>query len=157
MKIVKLIKIINAKIYQYIKLSKIKHGKNINIFGKIDIIDPQNLTLNNNITLNHGCYINCINPVIIGNDVNISAGAKIISSGIDYEKWFLVQKKSHVFNDGIYIGDHVWIGVNAVILPGVKITGKYVTIAAGAVVTHDITTDYCIAMGIPARVTKKGR
>jgi acetyltransferase-like isoleucine patch superfamily enzyme len=141
--------------YKFFKLLGVKHGDNINIYGNIDIIEPYNLTLSSKITLNHGCYINCINPVFIGNDVTISAGVKIISSGIDYHKWYSEHDKKHIYNDGIYIGDHVWIGANAVILPGIKITGKFVTIAANSVVTKNITDDYCVAMGIPARVIIK--
>lgn len=54
---------------------------------------------------------------------------------------------------GITIGNDVWIGQNCIIMPGVRI-GNGVTIAAGAVVTHDIP-DYCIAAGVPAKVVKK--
>lgn len=51
---------------------------------------------------------------------------------------------------GICIGNDVWIGINATILPGVKI-GNGVTILAGAVVSTDIP-DYAIAGGVPAKV-----
>lgn len=53
----------------------------------------------------------------------------------------------------ITIGNDVWIGQSAVILPGVRI-GNGVTVAAGAVVTKDVP-DYCIAGGIPAEIIKK--
>lgn len=52
----------------------------------------------------------------------------------------------------ILIGNDVWIGMNATILPGVKI-GNGVTIVAGAVVSKDIP-DYAIAGGVPARIIK---
>jgi acetyltransferase-like isoleucine patch superfamily enzyme len=50
---------------------------------------------------------------------------------------------------GIVIGDDVWIGANAVILPGVKI-GKGAVVAAGAVVNKDIP-EFDIWAGVPAR------
>ena len=50
----------------------------------------------------------------------------------------------------ITIGNDVWIGARATILPGVKI-GNGVTILAGAVVTEDIP-DYAIAGGVPAKI-----
>jgi len=51
---------------------------------------------------------------------------------------------------GIKIGNDVWIGTGAYILPGV-IIGNGVTIAANAVVTKDIP-DYALAGGVPARI-----
>ena len=50
----------------------------------------------------------------------------------------------------IKIGNDVWIGMNATILPGVTI-GNGVTLLAGAVVSENIP-DYAIAGGVPAKV-----
>ncbi|ACT04362.1 CatB-related O-acetyltransferase [Paenibacillus sp. JDR-2] len=52
----------------------------------------------------------------------------------------------------ILIGNDVWIGNNAIILPGVKI-GDGAVIAAGAVVTKDVPA-YAIVAGNPARIIK---
>lgn len=52
----------------------------------------------------------------------------------------------------VVIGNNVWIGGSATILPGVTI-GDNVVIGAGSVVTHDIPSD-CVAAGNPARVIK---
>lgn len=51
------------------------------------------------------------------------------------------------------IGENCFIGINAMILPGVKI-GNNVIIGASSVVTKDIP-DGCIAVGNPAKVIKK--
>ena len=53
----------------------------------------------------------------------------------------------------VTIGNNVWIGGSATILPGVTI-GDNVVIGAGSVVTHDIPSD-TVAAGNPARVIKK--
>jgi virginiamycin A acetyltransferase len=50
----------------------------------------------------------------------------------------------------VHIGNDVWIGANAVILPGVTIKDGAV-IGAGAVVTKDVDP-YAVVAGIPARV-----
>lgn len=50
----------------------------------------------------------------------------------------------------VVIEDDVWIGANAVVLPGVKI-GRGAVIGAGSVVTRDMP-DYSICAGVPARV-----
>lgn len=52
----------------------------------------------------------------------------------------------------VYIGDNVWIGEKASIMPGVRI-GRGCIIAANSVVTKDIPP-YCVAAGIPAKVIK---
>jgi acetyltransferase-like isoleucine patch superfamily enzyme len=52
----------------------------------------------------------------------------------------------------ITIGNNVWIGVAATILPGVTI-GDNAVIAAGAVVSRSVPAD-TLAAGVPARVLK---
>lgn len=127
------------KIHIWRLKSKIhKVGENVYFFGQISIVEPQNLTIGSNCSLNHGVYINAFNPIVIGNDVTLSAHCMIVSTGIDIQGW-VNHDKRHLKDKSIYIGDHVWIGANAVILPGVHITGNYVVIAAGAIVTKNIT------------------
>jgi len=55
-------------------------------------------------------------------------------------------------NEKIVVGNDVWIGTSAIILPGVKI-GNGAIIGAGAVVTKDVP-DYAIVVGVPARILK---
>lgn len=55
----------------------------------------------------------------------------------------------------VIIGDNVWIGGGAVILPGVTI-GDNVVIGAGSVVTHDIPAN-TVAWGNPCRVMRENR
>ncbi len=54
---------------------------------------------------------------------------------------------------GVTIDDDVWIGCNAVILPGVRV-GRGAVVAAGSVVTRDVP-EYAIVGGVPARVLKQ--
>ena len=53
----------------------------------------------------------------------------------------------------VIIGDNVWIGGGAILLPGVTI-GSNTVIGAGSVVTKDIPSDV-IACGNPCRVIRK--
>lgn len=61
-------------------------------------------------------------------------------------------KKSFVRKKGITIGNDVWIGMNAIILPGVNI-GNGAVIGAGSVVSKDVP-DYAIVGGVPAKILK---
>ncbi len=54
--------------------------------------------------------------------------------------------------EGITIGNDVWIGIGAYIMPGVSI-GNGVTIGANSVVTKDVL-DYQVVAGTPAKVIK---
>jgi acetyltransferase-like isoleucine patch superfamily enzyme len=53
----------------------------------------------------------------------------------------------------VVIGEHVWIGSNCVILPGVHI-GEHSVVGAGSVVTKDIPS-FSVAVGNPARVVRR--
>lgn len=64
----------------------------------------------------------------------------------------LAQSHIQAANPPIRIGNDVWIGAYAVILPGVTI-GDGAVIAAGAVVTKDVE-DYAIVGGVPVRCIK---
>lgn len=64
----------------------------------------------------------------------------------EYENSFLRKNKP------VFIGNDVWIGANAILLPGVHI-GNGAIIAAGAVVAHDVEP-YAIVGGVPAKLIK---
>lgn len=153
MSILGLIFNLKQKVHNRFQLKKVKKTGQSNVFGKINIIYPRNLTIGSGCSINHGAYINAFCPITLGNDVTISAGAKIIATGIDYLSWAEGEKR-HINDGSIVISDHVWIGSGAQILAGVHITGNYVVVAAGAVVTHDITDSKCIIAGCPAKVIK---
>ena len=55
-------------------------------------------------------------------------------------------------NGQVVIGNDVWIGANAVILPGVTL-GNGSVIAAGAIVTRSVP-DYAVVAGVPAKVIR---
>lgn len=79
-----------------------------------------------------------------GDDVSIGPEAGILTLGHD--------PQSPEFEDrggGVVIGDRVWIGYRAVVLPGVTI-GEGAVVGAGAVVTRDVEP-YAIVAGNPAR------
>ena len=53
----------------------------------------------------------------------------------------------------VIIGNDVWIGRRAIIMPGIHI-GNGAIIGACAVVTKNVP-DYCVVGGVPAKIIKK--
>ena len=99
-----------------------------------------------------GLHCTIIGPVSIGNHVNLAQGITVTALNHNFADGELRIDQQGVSTQPVSIGDDVWIGTNAVILPGVTI-GKHVVIAAGAVVTKNIP-DNSLAMGVPATVRK---
>ena len=64
-----------------------------------------------------------------------------------------LRKNHYVYNLPVCIGDNVWIGSGAQILPGVTI-GENSVIGAGSVVTHDIPANVA-AYGVPCKVIRE--
>ena len=67
-----------------------------------------------------------------------------------YERRFGVVDADHLDPDPLIIEDDVWIGHNAIILPGCKLIGRGSVIGAGAVVTRNVDR-YAVVAGNPAR------
>lgn len=86
----------------------------------------------------------------LGDDVTVTAGVKFITH--DGSTCLVKDNKGNRYQyyAPIYVGSHVFIGVNTIIMPGVTI-GSNVVIGAGSVVTKDIPSD-SVAIGVPARV-----
>ena len=58
-----------------------------------------------------------------------------------------------ISRNSLTIGNDVWVGYNAIILPSVKIVGDGAVIGAGAVVTRDVP-DFAVVAGNPAKFIK---
>ncbi len=94
--------------------------------------------------INRGCCLDVRSGLRIGDDVSISPEVAILTTQHDLNSAeFVLQGRA------VVIEDHVWIGMRAVVLPGVTI-GRGAVIAAGAVVTKDVAPLDIVA-GVPAR------
>jgi maltose O-acetyltransferase len=91
--------------------------------------------------------------VTIGEDVMMGPDVAIYALNHafdDLTRPMLVQ--GHDSADPVKVGDDVWIGARAIILPGVEI-GKGCIVGAGAVVTRSVP-DYSVVAGNPAVVIR---
>lgn len=132
-------------------------GKNFRANGYPIIHDPEKIHIGDNFTINSGAQICPRGKIYIGNNVTMSRGSQITAGGFDTSDWKNLRLKQIVpHKDGdVFIADGTWLCINAIVLPGVRITGQGVIIAAGAVVVNDIKDDFVIVAGIPAKIIKR--
>lgn len=95
-----------------------------------------------------GVYINAINGIHIGDYTNIGPSVGLISANHDP-----VNNSVQVTAGMISIGKHCWLGMGAVVLPGIAL-GDFTIVGAGAVVTKSFPEGYCIIAGNPASIIK---
>lgn len=140
---------------RHLRLLLAECGTHFQINGKPWISEPHKVHIGNHVTINNGVQICPRADVYIGDYVTMSRGSQITAGTLDMNCWSGERYKDHVHTQApVYIGEGTWLCVNSVVLPGVSITGKGVVVAAGAVVTHDITEDYVVVGGVPAKIVK---
>jgi acetyltransferase-like isoleucine patch superfamily enzyme len=100
-----------------------------------------------------GLHNTIIGPVTIGSHVNLAQGITVTALNHNFEDAEKRIDEQDVSTTPVTIEDDVWIGANAVILPGVHI-GSHCVVAAGAVVTKDVPPHSLVA-GVPAKVIKQ--
>ena len=103
--------------------------------------------------LNYSAHVIASKKIIIGKDCNIAPYVYIADNTHSYKNIDLPIKSSPIQQlRPVSIGDGTWIGTHAAII-GCSI-GKHCVIGANSVVTKDIP-DYCVAVGIPAKIIKR--
>lgn len=126
------------------------HGRNINIHHGAFIGSGRQIELGDN----SGIGIDCIvTRAVIGKDVMMGPQVIIVGQNHSFARTdiSMIQQGSTPC-EPVTIGDDVWIGYRAIIMPGIKI-GRGVIIGAGAVVTKDVP-DWAIVGGVPAKILK---
>lgn len=91
--------------------------------------------------------------IIIGNDVLIGAGVHMYVNNHRFDRTdLLIADQGYCPSEDVVVEDDVWIGANAILLPGVRV-GRHSVIAAGSVVTKSVPP-FTVCGGIPARKLK---
>ena len=97
-----------------------------------------------------GLHNTVIGPVKIGHHVNLAQGVTVTALNHNFKDADKRIDEQGISTTPVTIGDDIWIGANAVVLPGVTI-GDHSVVAAGAVVTKDVPPRSLVA-GVPARI-----
>lgn len=100
-----------------------------------------------------GLHNTIIGPVTIGSHVNLAQGITVTALNHNFSDEEKRIDEQGISTIPVTIGDDIWIGANAVILPGVNI-GNHSVVAAGAVVTKDVPPHSLVA-GVPAKIIKQ--
>jgi len=86
--------------------------------------------------------------IIIGKGTYIAPNVGIITSNHD-----LSDLEKHEAGKDVFLGEECWIGMNSIILPGVRL-GNHTIVGAGSVVTKSFVKGHCVIAGNPAKIIK---
>ncbi len=109
----------------------------------------KNIAVGRDVFINSGCHFQDQGGITIGDGSLI--GHNVVLATINHDLSPLNNRENHYAP--IVIEDHVWIGSNATILPGVTI-GRWAVVGAGAVVTKDVE-EFTVVGGVPAKEIRK--
>lgn len=138
-------------------------GANLWITAPFYVDYGNNIYFGNNCEVNMNCTFLDDNRIVIGDNALIAPNVQIYTAfhPTNAADRFGPEKEDGSFafcktqTAPVIIGNNVWIGGGAILLPGVHI-GNNVVIGAGSVVTRDIP-DNTVACGNPCRVVRENR
>lgn len=127
------------------RLFGMKIGPNSTLHVGCRFFNPAGIVIGEGTIVGDRCFLDGRAKLTIGDHVDIASEVMIYNSehNINSEDF-------HATLAPVEIGDYVFIGPRAIILPGVKV-GTGAIIAAGAVVTNDVP-NFAIVGGAPAKV-----
>lgn len=115
---------------------------------------PENITIGDYVHIQPGCKFFGGGGIEIGKGTIFAHDIQILSQNhmYDAEDLKYLPYDERIVDKTVHIGDYVWIGARALIIPGI-IIGDGAVIAAGAVVTKDVPR-CAVVGGNPARIVK---
>lgn len=125
-------------------LAGVKIGKKSTIHIGCRFYNPTNVQIGEGTIIGDHATLDGRAPLTIGDHVDVASHVSIYNSEHDIHS-----SDMRPIEESVEIGDYVFIGPRAIILPGVKI-GKGAVVAAGAVVTQDVKPKTIVG-GVPAK------
>lgn len=126
-------------------------GKNFTVEPTLRVDYGYNIHIGENFYANFDCVILDVCEVRIGKNCMLAPGVQIYAATHPVDP--VARNSGRELGAPVTIGDNVWIGGRAIILPGVTV-GHNVVIASGAVVTKDVPDNMVIG-GNPAKILKE--
>lgn len=126
-----------------LRLFGAKIGKMVEIKPCVNIKYPWFLTVGNEVWVGEDVWIDCLAPVIIGNNVCLSQGAILLTGSHNYKK-----SSFDLITGSIILEDGVWIGACAIVNQGI-VAGSHSVLSSGSVATKNLEP-YYIYQGNPA-------
>tara|TARA_B100001059_G_C17818809_1_gene576950 strand:- start:1879 stop:2466 length:588 start_codon:yes stop_codon:yes gene_type:complete len=124
--------------------NNISFGRNVTIFTEFS---DSKLILMSNTQINRHCEIDFSGGLTIGENVVLSESVIIMSHDHGFDPHSKPNKREKS------IGNNVWIGARAILLPQAQVIGKGSIVAAGSVVTKNVPEKVVVA-GNPAKIIK---
>jgi maltose O-acetyltransferase len=125
-------------------------GEEASVRAPIYVDYGEHLTIGARTFVNFGLVALDVAPIAIGDDCQVGPNVQLLTA---YHPTEPEPRRAKLEAAApITIGDNVWLGGGAIVLPGVTI-GDNSVVGAGAVVTEDVPADV-VAVGNPARVVR---
>lgn len=129
-------------------------ANNQKFFGYFRIGYGCNLIVGGNCTTTNSLYITCAEStnIIIGDDCMFATGNQIRTDDAHAIYDVRTGKRTNI-SKSIHLGDHVWVGFNAVILGG-SFIGSGSIVGYGSILKNKFPNN-CIVAGVTAKLIKK--
>ena len=124
-------------------------GENTFIQFPVRIEGANYIEIGNNVSINAFVHMWGHGKITIGDDCLIASHVSINS--VTHDATAKLYRNS-IIEKEVFIGNDVWIGSHAIILPGLTI-GNNAIIGAGALVNKDVPAGAVVA-GVPAKVIR---
>lgn len=134
----------------YLKRSFGYCGEHVVLKRGVIVDNPGNLRIGSHTHVGAGTHLRCGAMIEIGEWCQIASYVIMTTTNhkIDGGRYF-----DNFTQSDVVIGNNVWIGSNAIILPGITV-GDNSVIAAGAVVTRSVPRNVVVG-GVPAKIIKE--
>lgn len=111
------------------------------------------IVLEEGVSFQQQCHITAADTLIIGKNTIAAFGVMITNIDHEYEDLSLPVRNQPLRVGKTYIGENCFIGGGAKIQAG-TILGKHCVVGSNAVV-RGIFPDYCVIVGVPAKIVKR--
>lgn len=129
----------------FYRICGVRIGRGSTIHTGARFYIPHNISIGKDSIIGEFAVLDGRAKLAIGDHVDIASEVMIYNAEHD-----IASDDFHATVAPVEIGDYVFVGPRAIILPGVKI-GKGAVVAAGAVVVKNVD-EYSIVGGVPAKV-----